>query len=207
MLLAGTAVFYFTNLDIFISGIFFDGQWYLKDKQPYVFLYYYGVHLGLIISLLSFVVLIAGYFQKKSSSFRKFALFLVLVMLLGPGILVNSIFKENYGRPRPRHITNFGGEEKFLKVWEIGQTKGNSFPSGHASAAFYLISLYYVLKDKRKKAAIYLFGFGIFYGLLMSITRIVQGGHFASDTLWSFGMVWITCEILDKIILKNKRSV
>ena len=30
---------------------------------------------------------------------------------------------------------------------------------------------------------------GLFFGVLMSIARITQGGHFLSDTLWAWGMV------------------
>ena len=33
---------------------------------------------------------------------------------------------------------------------------------------------------------------GICFGILMSIARIAQGGHFLSDNLWAFGMVYLT---------------
>jgi len=33
---------------------------------------------------------------------------------------------------------------------------------------------------------------GLAYGILMSLARIVQGGHFLSDALWSLGVVWLT---------------
>ena len=37
------------------------------------------------------------------------ALFLTLSLLLGPGLLVNGILKPQWGRPRPIHVTQFGG--------------------------------------------------------------------------------------------------
>lgn len=33
---------------------------------------------------------------------------------------------------------------------------------------------------------------GSCYGILMGIGRMAQGGHFASDTLWAFAIVYLT---------------
>ena len=37
---------------------------------------------------------------------------------------------------------------------------------------------------------------GLFFGVLMSIARITQGGHFLSDNLWSWGMIHLTAMVL-----------
>ena len=39
------------------------------------------------------------------------AVFLVLSLLLGPGLLVNVILKDNWGRPRPGSVVEFGGTQ------------------------------------------------------------------------------------------------
>lgn len=51
---------------------------------------------------------------------------------------------------------------------------------------------------RRKKpviARIWLIG-GLFFGMLMSIARLTQGGHFLSDTLWAWGIVHLTAVAL-----------
>ena len=40
------------------------------------------------------------------------------------------------------------------------------------------------------------FSTGLIYGILMSIARILQGGHFLSDTIWSLGVVLSTIIVL-----------
>jgi lipid A 4'-phosphatase len=111
---------------------------------------------------------------------------------VGPGILVNGTFKEHWGRPRPREITEFGGKENYVKVWVKGNTKGKSFPCGHASMGFYLSIPFLFLRNRHKKWAWIFFIFGTLYGGLIGYARMVAGGHFASDVVWAAGMVWIT---------------
>jgi membrane-associated PAP2 superfamily phosphatase len=68
---------------------------------------------------------------------------------------------------------------------------GNSFPSGHASIGFYLLVLYFILN--KKKSFLFL---GLAYGGIMALGRMVQGGHFLSDVLTSWFIVYITAEML-----------
>lgn len=70
-------------------------------------------------------------------------------------------------------------------------SKGKSFPSGHASAAFYLIFPFFLLRNTRPLwARTFLFA-GLGYGLLMGICRMCQGAHFASDVIWAGGFVYL----------------
>jgi membrane-associated PAP2 superfamily phosphatase len=40
----------------------------------------------------------------------------------------------------------------------------------------------------------------------MGLGRMIQGGHFASDVLWSAGFIYIGGLILDRIILGQKEN-
>jgi membrane-associated PAP2 superfamily phosphatase len=135
-----------------------------------------------------------GVFSKKIRRYRKIGLFLVLLMVIGPGIIVNSTFKGHWGRPRPREIVDFGGKRPFLTVWDKNKaSEGHSFPSGHASMGYYLIAPYFFLSRTERKGGSFFFLFlGLGYGTLMGIGRIIQGAHFASDVLWSAGFVYFT---------------
>ena len=205
ILLIGTVIAWITPIDLAVSNYFYDNGWIHQNEFPWPIIKDWGVWPPNSLGILALLVLIIGFFKKSFARFRRQCLFLVVVILIGPGLIVNSIFKENYGRPRPRQIQQFNGEKQFKKAWVYSNQNGHSFPSGHSSIAFYFISLYYVLRRNRKKIANWCFFGGIAYGILMSFTRIIQGAHFFSDCLWAFGFVWLTCELADRWILNNPK--
>jgi lipid A 4'-phosphatase len=196
VLIIGTFAFRHTDLDITISKLFYIPEigFFKKDSNPWIFLYHYGCFPGLLLALSGLFVFGIGLFSKKILPYRKIGLFLTLLMVIGPGLIVNSTFKNHWGRPRPREIANFGGEKTFLTVWEKGKTsEGRSFPSGHASAGYFLFAPFFFLSQIGKKGGSIFFLFlGLGYGTLMGIGRIAQGAHFASDVFWSAGFVYFT---------------
>ncbi len=205
LLFIGTLVAWFTPIDLLVSNYFYDNGWTFENETPWIQIKNWGVWAPNSLGVIALLIFVIGFFRDSLMRFRKQCLFLVVVILLGPGLIVNSIFKENYGRPRPRQIEQFNGEKHFCKVWVYSDQNGHSFPSGHSSIAFYFISLYYVFRRRNKKVANWCFFGGIAYGILMSCTRIVQGAHFFSDCLWAFGFVWLTCELADRWILNNPK--
>ena len=185
----------YPSLDIDLHKSFYSSEngWFLKKAQPWNFLYHYGNIPAILISITSLLLFIFSYFISKFLIYRKIALFFALTMLLGPGIIVNTIFKENWGRPRPREIQEYGGKEEFLPVLTKGISgKGKSFPCGHASVGFYLFMPYFLLRKKKKILASGFFFLGLFYGGLIGAARIIQGGHFLSDVIWCFGFLYLT---------------
>jgi membrane-associated PAP2 superfamily phosphatase len=111
--------------------------------------------------------------------------------------LVNVVYKEHWGRPRPEHVTAFGGDRPFLRVLQPGSEPGHSFPSGHAAAGFYLIGPAFLIYRRRPRLAAALFVMGLMAGTTIGLGRIIQGRHFASDVLWSAGIVYFTALGLD----------
>jgi membrane-associated PAP2 superfamily phosphatase len=175
--------------------------WYLKDLPFSRFIYDYANVPAFIIFFGSILMLIFGYWKQKYAIYRKINLFLILIMLLGPGLIVNGIFKAYWGRPRPRQITEFGGSSQYLTVWQKGVSgAGHSFPSGHASIGFYLFVLFFIFRKKNPKLAYGSLLFALLFGILVGIIRIVQGGHFASDVMWAAGFVYLSSLIFYKIL-------
>ncbi len=209
ILLGLTLLFWFTDLDIAIQNLLYspvDG-WVWADSQPWNFLYSFGVLPAGSIAVLALVVFITSYGSPKFQKYRKKALFLVLLMGLGPGLIVNLIFKDHWGRPRPREIVQFGDTETYLPVWYKGTAgQGNSFPSGHAAMGFYLLAPFFILRDHHRRWATAFLAIGVGYGLLMGLGRMIQGGHFASDVLWSGGFIYICGLILNRIILRHREN-
>jgi membrane-associated PAP2 superfamily phosphatase len=197
-LLIATAVIAASGADLTISSWFYiSGSWPVGQLFPWQLLYRLDRIPAFSLALFGLAAYTASFFRAELLRWRRWGLFLVVLMALGPGLIVNAVFKDHWGRPRPREITQFGGKKQFLQPWQKGEDgKGRSFPSGHASSAFFLSAPYFIYRrSNRRLSRLWLAG-GIVFGILMSIARITQGGHFLSDTVWAWGMVHLTAVIL-----------
>ena len=194
LLLIFTLLFRFTELDIRLQKFFYDENlgWYLKDMPLWRNLFYYGSLPGLILTLASVVALSASFWSARYYRLRKKALFIIICLALGPGLLVNVVLKDHWGRPRPRYVQQFGGESAFEYVCQEGfQGEGKSFPCGHCSIGFFLLTPYFIFRRSHKRWAMAFLMLGTGYGLLMGIARMIAGGHFASDAIWAGGIVYL----------------
>ncbi len=206
ILLSLSALFRLTNLDCTLLANFYDPLhgWQHGDQSPWSQLYHYGTYPAIILAATALLTLLTSLFAKTVVPHRKQALFFVLLMALGPGLLVNVIFKDHWGRPRPREIQQFSGSERFLPVWSKGISgNGYSFPSGHASMGFYLLAPFFVLRRKKPVQARIFLGGGFTAGILIGLARMVQGGHFASDIIWSGGFIYLSGMALYHLLLKE----
>ncbi len=70
------------------------------------------------------------------------ALFLVGSFIAGPGVLTNLVLKDNWGRPRPNQVEEFGGKAGFEPWWRPGGAceRNCSFVSGEGSLAFWTVA-------------------------------------------------------------------
>jgi len=157
--------------------------------------------LLLIMTALSFV---KGRFGLGTDQ-RKPWVFLTLALLIGPGILVHLVVKENWDRPRPRSVQEFGGHKDFIPAFipaaMIKDQPGNnkSFVSGHAAMGFYLMVLAWVF---RRRSWFYA---GLAIGGIVSFGRLVQGGHFASDLIFAGFLCYFSYRLLSYWILGYSR--
>jgi membrane-associated PAP2 superfamily phosphatase len=193
-----TLPFLFFDLDIALQKPYYSTSkgWFMGDWPFWHFIYKYGIFLGYLLAFAALIVVSLSYWKKALVIWRKAALFMLLIVIVGPGILVNGTFKDHWGRPRPREIVQFDGVEQYHKVWVKGDTGGKSFPCGHASMGFFMALPFLFLRKRYRGWAWTFFIFGTLYGLLIGYARMIAGGHFASDVLWAAGMVWLPAIIL-----------
>ncbi len=195
------------DADLRLARQFYDaarGGWFLGDTPPWGWLYQYGPWPALALAGGGLVALGVMWWRKNWRGWRT-AAFLPLLMLLGPGLVVNAVLKEHWGRPRPRQLTEFGGEklglpELYLPPWQRGMAGGGrfSFPSGHASMGFFLMGPFFLLRHSRRRSAAWLaLGGGAAAGLVMGFARITQGGHFLTDVLWAGVVVFVCGRLLE----------
>lgn len=197
-LILATLAITFTNADLKLSALFWSGgKWPIGEQQPWHLLYILHQRPAVVMALCGLVAALIGSLYKQRRSWIRPGLFFVILLALGPGIIVNMGFKDHWGRPRPREVVQFGGNREFLHPWQNGIAhQGNSFPSGHAAAAFYLTAPFFVFRRRKPQLARMWMAGGLIFGVMMSAARIVQGGHFLSDTIWSWGMVHLTAVAL-----------
>ena len=111
--------------------------------------------------------------------------YVLTVFIVVPFLLVNVVFKDHFGRPRPRQIELFAGTLQFQPVWNISsQCDTNcSFVCGDAAVvfAFWLFLPFFERRRWRMAYGAAVLLLGIFYGLI----RMGQGGHFLSDVVFA----------------------
>ena len=168
------------NVDVKLSSLFFtENQGWSGKNSIIQFLFYkLGAVPGLLLATASIFFILSGNDKNKHAKLALFA------FILGPGVLVNGLLKVWNERPRPRQIIQFEGKENFLyplSKWNYSPDK-QSFPSGHASIAFYT-ALTGLLFFKQHATKIFFTGIG--FGIFMGIARVSVGGHFLTDILGS----------------------
>lgn len=187
LLFAFTVVlFRYSALDLKVQSMFYRPQtgWFLKENSFFQFLYHYGNLPALFLSIIGLVYIGLSFQAMKWVKWRKIGLFLVLAMIIGPGLIINTTLKNNWGRPRPRNTIEFGGKYTFEKVLSIDKSSpGYSFPCGHASMGFYLFVPWFLLRKRKRNWAFISLTVGIIYGLLIGLARMAQGGHYFSDVI------------------------
>ena len=72
---------------------------------------------------------------------------------------------------------------------------------------FYLIAPFFFLRDQHKKWATAFLAIGVGYGLLIGLGRMIEGGHFASDVLWSGGFIYFCGLTLNLILLRHRENL
>jgi membrane-associated phospholipid phosphatase len=102
-----------------------------------------------------------------------------------------QITKYLWGRVRFRQLDAAFSQ---FTPWYLPQgiTGFDSFPSGHAATGFMLLSLLILLNNKEQWIKILTLIFITLWGILLSISRVVIGAHYASDVLFgSFFIIMI----------------
>jgi lipid A 4'-phosphatase len=186
----------FPSLDLGISGLFYDGRgafpvanWPLAQLFRHMLMN--TMHFLALASLFAAVFALVLRCNILFLNARAWA-FWATVMILGPGIFVNMILKEYWGRARPAMVENFGGSGQFTPAfWPTDQCAGNcSFVSGEVSGAtalaLFLILIAYVNRlyfGPRTKT--FLYALAIAVPLISVLLRVSAGAHFASDASWA----------------------
>lgn len=192
----------FPQIDLFVSNLFYNGKSFPANGTVLEEFFYQSVRpVILILALSSILIFIYNIISKKNilNIDAKIMLYLLLVLTIAPGLIVNTTLKENWGRARPAQTVDFGGKKEFTPAFVLSDQDGYSFSSGHTAAAFSLIGFALLVKRRRNLWM----SFAIMYGVAVSIARMAAGGHFFSDVVTSFFIVWIGTHIFYRLVFKE----
>lgn len=184
----------FPGLDLAASGLFHDPELgFVAQSEPFLRrLRYLGPHVVQIIAIASVAVLLLKLLLPGRAPLLplRMPVFLLTTLILGPGLVVNALFKNTWGRPRPVMIEQFGGDMPYVPVWlPTNWCDTNcSFVSGEASAGIWLLTLVFIA-PRAWRLAILLVTLPLV--LALSVNRVAFGGHFLSDTLLSWGVTFL----------------
>jgi membrane-associated PAP2 superfamily phosphatase len=146
----------------------------------------------IVIGLLAIVGFVLSLLSKKLQYWRRPFGYLVLAMGLTTSIV--TPLKALTGVHCPWSLSQFGGEETYTPLLsERAPTAkpGRCWPGGHAAAGFSLFALFFVLRDRRPRAAKAALCFALALGITFSLGRMLQGAHFFSHNLWTALFCWV----------------
>jgi len=167
----------------FISSFISDGMTSFMKAVTFLGSEWFITFLAVTIPALIFIL-------KKKKYYRHGLLILANIAL---GALFNQVLKLVFRRPRP-------------DVLKLVEQSGYSFPSGHAmnSVIFYGLAAYLLVRHGRHPARYLFAGIIAVMVLLIGLSRIYLGVHYASDVLAGFiigaGWLIIAARISDKLL-------
>ncbi|WP_395945194.1 phosphatase PAP2 family protein [Brevundimonas sp.] len=134
--------------------------------------------------------------RRKADLAARRALFVIGGLALGPGLVVNSVFKELWGRARPVDVQVFGGHDAFTAAWAPSDAcqSNCSFISGEGAGAAWMVAAALVLAPRRWRPVAV--GLALAYAVSLSANRIAFGGHFLSDVLLSWAVTALVLVLL-----------
>lgn len=195
------------TLDMAIAKFFFDrgdGFEYFVNTPFLQMIYVYGLVPAQLTVILAIFALLLSYIP-RCRSWRPHALFLVLTLAIGAGFISHTLLKDHWGRPRPKQVIAFGGQQEFRPYYRPNffdqPEPSRSFPCGHCTMGFYFFT--FILMGRRFKSHMLLYlgtALTVVLGLALSFTRMAQGGHFFSDVMMSALIMWLTALTFDWII-------
>jgi membrane-associated PAP2 superfamily phosphatase len=199
-----TLVFAVTPLDIDAARWFYRphllDHWPLASHSPWLQLY--AASTWITVSLLGVGMLaLAMAALRQQVLWRRYAIFVLLSVIIGPGLLINTVFKDHWDRPRPRDIVEFGGPLHY-EVAPLRGEGGTSFPCGHCSVGFLYALGWWVWRRRHPRRATASLIAGISVGVALGLGRMAAGGHFLSDVLWAALIAYAIAQLLYYYVLR-----
>jgi len=202
---------FYSRIDILFSSLFYtSGKGFLYENTLPSLIVFYGVeYMTISIIIISVILLITkGIFKWNILNIKiKSVIFIILSLAIGPWLIVNEILKTYIGRARPLSIEEFGGTLLFSPAF----TDSNqcvfscSFVSGHVAFGFFLMSFGLLATNPMTRNVLITIGF--VFGVVISLSRIMDGKHFLSDTIFAFFFVYLISKLIYEFMYNKTYTI
>lgn len=195
-------------LDDFISLFFYKEGFH--NNAWHQFVYKWAVWPATITAACGLICFIGSFLSPYFKKYRRLGLVLFLTLAIGSGLITHLLLKDQWGRPRPRQTLAFGGDQEFrpfYKPYFNNPHTAKSFPCGHCASGFYFFVLAFIGKktsNRRLETSGWILGSTL--GVILSLTRIAQGGHWFSDTVISALIMLTTAWLITSLCMDNTES-
>ena len=127
---------------------------------------------------------------------RRDFLFVVVAFALCTGVI--HFLKSHTSVYCPIETTLYGGKMPHIEWYENFQLfheagSGRCWPGGHASGGFTMLALYFVARRYQWRFSKAILWGSLLLGFIYGTTRVLQGWHYMSHTLWAGIFVWLAC--------------
>ncbi len=195
LIIVTSAIFLaFPGIDLWFSNLFYDNGFLVGQLKAFVYLRDFWRDMTAVIAIALVVVLVIKLIWPYRRSLLKprDIVFILSTLAIGPGIVTNLIFKDNWGRPRPYQVIDFGGHDPFVGVWQITHycSRNCSFVSGEGSSSMWLLTLAVLLPARWRPTGVRVL---LAAGAIFSLNRVAFGAHFLSDVVLAW---WITLTVI-----------
>lgn len=194
---------FYPELDLTIAGLFYQpGTGFGLGAQP--LLTQLRDAAMIIVGLLVAPAIVALVVKLAAPRYRmlvpaRASVLLISTLILGPLLAANITLKDNWGRPRPRDVVEFGGDHRFVPWWDPrGACEANcSFVAGEAAGAFWTLAPAALTPPQWRPLA---YAGALAFGAAVSALRMGFGGHFFSDVVFAgaitFLIIWLVHGLL-----------
>jgi membrane-associated PAP2 superfamily phosphatase len=163
--------------------------------------FYLPMIMSVALGLGGVAALLIGLLRPAHQALIRPALFVVLCLAIGPGLIANAMLKDHWGRPRPRETIELGGSWAYLGPWVKGPAgRGKSFPCGHATVPALGVALWLLWRRNRPALARGCLIGGVVLTLFVGGLRMLAGGHWLSDVLWAAALMVVVSATLHRLI-------
>jgi lipid A 4'-phosphatase len=188
--LVGTLPFWWTDLDTRAAALFYhpaaEDPWWESGRWFWALLYQASPLLAGLLLIGSLLTIGAARIWPRLRRLQIHAILIMVATLLGPGLIINGVFKDHWGRPRPHQTVALGGTQAYVPpLVRTADGQGKSFPCGHSSVGYLLGVFYMIWQRRRPRLALTALLTSIVLGTLLGIGRMSAGDHFLSDVIWS----------------------
>ncbi|HET7318446.1 MAG TPA: phosphatase PAP2 family protein [Nitrospirota bacterium] len=187
--LGSIILFAATDLDITTIRPFYHPDlaepWPVANHPVWSLFYQSAPWVTASLALAGTALSVAGSLREQSKRLRLYGIFILLCVVVGPGLVINVALKDHWGRPRPRQITEFGGRLDYAQPFVPTGAYGKSFPCGHCSVGYLYAAGWWVWRRRRPALDVVSLVCGLVLGTLLGIGRMAAGAHFLSDAVWS----------------------